>query len=47
MERVLSLIEHYDYLVVFFRVMLEITGGLFPGVMAQRGHLWPKRGDTR
>jgi membrane protein DedA with SNARE-associated domain len=46
MERVLSHIEHYGYLVVFFRVMLESTGVLLPGVLAQRGHLWPKRGDT-
>ena len=47
MERVLSLIEHYGYLVVFFGVMLESTGVPLPGetillasgVLAQRGHL--------
>jgi membrane protein DedA with SNARE-associated domain/membrane-associated phospholipid phosphatase len=47
MERVLSLIEHYGYLLVFFGVMLESTGVPLPGetillasgVLAQRGHL--------
>jgi membrane protein DedA with SNARE-associated domain/membrane-associated phospholipid phosphatase len=47
MEQVLSLIEHYGYLVVFFGVMLESTGVPLPGetillasgVLAQRGHL--------
>ena len=31
MERVLSLIEHYGYLVVFFGVMLESIGVPLPG----------------
>lgn len=47
MEQILSLIEHYGYLVVFFGVMLESTGVPLPGetillasgVLAQRGHL--------
>src|ERR687886_2017705 len=47
MERVLSLIEHYGYLVVFFGVMLESTGVPLPGetillasgLLAQRGHI--------
>jgi membrane protein DedA with SNARE-associated domain/membrane-associated phospholipid phosphatase len=47
MERVLSLIEHYGYLVVFFGVMLESTGVPLPGetillasgFLAQQGHL--------
>ena len=47
MEWVLSLIEHYGYLVVFFGVMLESTGVPLPsetiliasGVLAQQGHL--------
>jgi len=47
MERVLSLIEHYGYLVIFFGVMLESTGVPLPGetillasgVLVQQGHL--------
>jgi membrane protein DedA with SNARE-associated domain/membrane-associated phospholipid phosphatase len=47
MEQVLSLIEHYGYLVVFLGVMMESTGVPLPGetiliasgVLAQRGHL--------
>src|ERR687884_266739 len=47
MERVLSLIEHYGYLVVFFGVMLESTGIPLPGetillasgLLAQQGHI--------
>ena len=47
MERVLSLIEHYGYLVVFFGVMIESIGVPLPGetiliasgLLAQRGHL--------
>ncbi|WP_228282624.1 bifunctional DedA family/phosphatase PAP2 family protein [Rubrobacter tropicus] len=47
MDRVLSLIEHYGYLVVFFGVMLESTGVPLPGetillasgLLAQQGHL--------
>jgi len=39
MDRVLSRIWHYGYLVVFFGVMLESTGVPLPGVLAQRGHL--------
>src|SRR5215211_3382932 len=47
MDRVLSLIEHYGYLVVLFGVMLESTGVPLPGettllaagVLVQRGHL--------
>ena len=47
MEHLLSLIEHYGYLVVFFGVMLESTGVPLPGetillaagVLVQRGHL--------
>jgi undecaprenyl-diphosphatase len=47
MERVLSLIEHYGYLVVFFGVMIESTGVPLPGetillasgFLAQQGHL--------
>jgi membrane protein DedA with SNARE-associated domain len=47
MERVLSLIEHYGYLVVFFGVMLESTGLPLPGetillasgILAQQGHI--------
>src|SRR5919107_1961982 len=52
MERILSLIEHYGYLVVLFGVMLESTGVPLPGetillaagVLVQRGHL--DLGDT-
>jgi membrane protein DedA with SNARE-associated domain len=52
MDRVLSLIEHYGYLVVLFGVMLESTGVPLPGetillaagVLVQRGHL--DLGDT-
>ena len=32
MERILSLVEHYGYLVVFFGAMLESTGVPVPGV---------------
>jgi membrane protein DedA with SNARE-associated domain/membrane-associated phospholipid phosphatase len=47
MERVLWLIEHYGYVIVFFGVMLESTGVPLPGetillaagVVVQRGHL--------
>src|ERR671929_1674828 len=47
MERILSLIEHYGYLVVFFGVMLESTGVPLPGetillasgLLAQQGHI--------
>src|SRR5215213_6873689 len=47
MDRILSLISHYGYLVVFFGVMLESTGVPLPGetillasgVLVQRGHL--------
>jgi undecaprenyl-diphosphatase len=47
MDRILSLIEHYGYLVVLFGVMLESTGVPLPGetillaagVLVQRGHL--------
>jgi len=47
MDRVLSLIEHYGYLVVLFGVMLESIGVPLPGetiliasgVLAQQGHL--------
>ena len=47
MDRVLSLVEHYGYLVVFFGVMLESIGVPLPGetillasgVLAGRGHL--------
>ena len=47
MDRVISLIEHYGYLVVFFGVMLESTGVPLPGetillasgFLAQQGHL--------
>jgi membrane protein DedA with SNARE-associated domain/putative flippase GtrA len=47
MDRVLSLISHYGYLVVLFGVMLESTGVPLPGetiliaagIVAQRGHL--------
>ena len=47
MDRILSLIEHYGYLVVFFGVMLESTGVPLPGetillsagLLVQRGHL--------
>jgi membrane protein DedA with SNARE-associated domain len=46
-DRLLSLIEHYGYLVVLFGVMAESTGVPLPGetilitagVLAQRGHL--------
>jgi membrane protein DedA with SNARE-associated domain len=31
MERILSLIEHYGYLVILFGVMLESTGVPLPG----------------
>src|SRR3712207_4159931 len=52
MDRILALIEHYGYLVVFFGVMLESTGVHLPGetillaagVLVQRGHL--DLGDT-
>jgi membrane protein DedA with SNARE-associated domain/membrane-associated phospholipid phosphatase len=52
MDRILALIEHYGYLVVFFGVMLESTGVPLPGetillaagVLVQRGHL--DLGDT-
>src|SRR5215210_409300 len=47
MDRLLSLIEHYGYLVILFGVMLESTGVPLPGetiliasgVLVQRGHL--------
>src|ERR671921_872212 len=47
MDRVLSLIEHYGYLVILFGVMLESIGVPLPGetiliasgVLVQRGHL--------
>ncbi len=47
MDRTLSLIEHYGYLVILFGVMLESTGVPLPGetillasgVLVQRGHL--------
>ena len=47
MDRILSLISHYGYLVVLFGVMLESTGVPLPGetillaagVLVQRGHL--------
>jgi hypothetical protein len=47
MDRGLSLIEHYGYLVIIFGVMLESTGVPLPGetillasgVLVQRGHL--------
>jgi len=47
MDRVLSLIEHYGYLVILFGVMLESTGVPLPGetillasgVLVQQGHL--------
>jgi membrane protein DedA with SNARE-associated domain/membrane-associated phospholipid phosphatase len=47
MDRVLSLIEHYGYLVILFGVMAESTGVPLPGetillaagVLVQRGHL--------
>src|SRR5215203_3164287 len=47
MDRILSLISHYGYLIVFFGVMLESTGVPLPGepillaagVLVQRGHL--------
>jgi undecaprenyl-diphosphatase len=47
MDRILSLISHYGYLVILFGVMLESTGVPLPGetillaagVMVQRGHL--------
>src|SRR5215207_2852286 len=47
MDRILSLIEHYGYLIVLFGVMLESTGVPLPGetillasgVLVQRGHL--------
>ena len=47
MEQILSLIEQYGYLVVFFGVMLESMGVPLPGetiliasgVLAQQGHL--------
>src|SRR3954447_8393269 len=52
MDRILSLIEHYGYLVVLFGVMLESTGVPLPGetillasgVLVQCGHL--DLGDT-
>ena len=31
MDRILSLIEHYGYLVILFGVMLESTGVPLPG----------------
>src|SRR5918912_1141657 len=47
MDKVLSLIEHYGYLVILFGVMLESMGVPLPGetillaagVLVQRGHL--------
>jgi membrane protein DedA with SNARE-associated domain/membrane-associated phospholipid phosphatase len=47
MDRILSLIEHYGYLVILLGVMLESTGVPLPGetiliasgVLVQRGHL--------
>ena len=50
-DRILSLIEHYGYLVILFGVMLESTGVPLPGetilpsagVLVQRGHLRPWR----
>jgi membrane protein DedA with SNARE-associated domain len=47
MDRILSLIEHYGFLVILFGVMLESTGVPLPGetillaagVMVERGHL--------
>ncbi len=47
MDQILSLIEHYGYLAVFFGVMLESTGVPLPGetiliasgILAQRGHI--------
>src|SRR5215204_573535 len=47
MQQVLSLIEHYGYLVIFFGVLLESTGVPLPGetillasgVLVQQGHL--------
>jgi membrane protein DedA with SNARE-associated domain/membrane-associated phospholipid phosphatase len=47
MDRILSLIEHYGYLIILFGVMLESTGVPLPGetiliasgVLVQRGHL--------
>jgi membrane protein DedA with SNARE-associated domain/membrane-associated phospholipid phosphatase len=47
MDRLLTLIEHYGYLVILFGVMLESTGVPLPGetillaagVLVQRGHL--------
>jgi membrane protein DedA with SNARE-associated domain/membrane-associated phospholipid phosphatase len=47
MDRILSLIEHYGYLVILFGVMLESTGVPLPGetillasgLLVQRGHL--------
>jgi len=47
MDRILSLIEHYGYLVIFFGVLLESTGVPLPGetillasgVLVQQGHL--------
>jgi hypothetical protein len=47
MERILSLVEHYGYLVVFFGVMLESTGVPIPGVLAQRSHLFGGRRSVR
>jgi len=52
MDRILTLIEHYGYLVVLFGVMAESTGVPLPGetillaagVLVQRGHL--DLGDT-
>jgi len=46
-DRILSLISHYGYLLIFFGVMLESTGVPLPGetillaagVLVQRGHL--------
>ena len=47
MDRILSLIEHYGYLLILFGVMLESTGVPLPGetiliasgILVQRGHL--------
>jgi membrane protein DedA with SNARE-associated domain/membrane-associated phospholipid phosphatase len=47
MDRILSLLEHYGYLVILFGVMLESTGVPLPGetiliasgILVQRGHL--------
>jgi len=52
MDRILSLISHYGYLLILFGVMAESTGVPLPGetillaagVLLQRGHL--DLGDT-